>query len=260
VKKLLIDTIFEYPANVIAMFGSPLKGLLLFAPPILVSLFAVPDAWRRHREVTIFVWLAVGGLVSGFAFLRFFADEVWGPRYLHSAVAPLLLLIGASRTHFTLRRDGVLIPLVAMGVVISFLGCCFYYGSMHFASIRAGENNEEELQGDPRWNQIWFNARLFSIWWQHPAGAVLWKPDHQWMYDPPPGYPAPQAFDLKEWSQPQSYLITSWSAPHPGMRGVFWVLILLSGIGGPILLIVAARMVRRSRDPVLDAKAAGAPE
>jgi len=249
-KIFLADSMFQYLGNLIGMFGSPTKGLLLYAPPVLLALYAVPSAWRAHRPVTIFVLLAVGGIVSGFAFLRFFADEVWGPRYMHTCVAPLLLLIGAGRKHFSPRRDGVLFPLLAIGVLISFLGAFYYYGIVHFATMRAGENTEEELVGDPRWNQVWFNARMFTIWWKHPAGPVLWKPTHQWMYAAPPDAPPPKTIDLKEWSQPQSFLLRFWAVPRRGSLAGIWALLLVSAVAGPLLLIAAGyRLFGRARSP-----------
>ena len=42
----------------------------------------------------------------GSPFPRFFADEVWG----------------ASRSRFSLRRDALLLPLMALGVTIPFFG------------------------------------------------------------------------------------------------------------------------------------------
>ena len=238
-QKLLADSPYQYLGNVIGMFGSPTKGLLLFAPPVVLAVYAIPHAWRAHRELTIFALLSVAGIVSGFAFLRFFADEVWGPRYMHTTVVPLLLLIGAGRPRFSLWRDGALIPLAAVGVVISFLGCCYYYGNMHAATMSAGENNEEEMVGDPRWNQVWFNARLLTIWFEQKPGPVMWMPGHTWMYERPPDQPPDKTIDLKAWSSPQPLLLRGWGTPRPGVVGLMWVLLLVSGICGLLLLAAA---------------------
>jgi hypothetical protein len=249
-KPLMADSMFQYLGNVIGMFGSPTKGLLLYAPPTLLSLYAVPKAWRTRRDLTTFVLLVVGGTVSGFAALRFFADELWGPRYLYICVAPLLLLIAASRQQFCLRRDAMLIPLLALGVVVSFLGAYYYYGNMHFATMKAGQNSEEELVGDPRWNHVWFNARLFTIWWRHPAGPVPWTPEHQWMYERPKDVPPAKTIDLREWSQPQPMLVRTWGIPLSGTQRQIWVLLLLSGVAGPLLLITAGYgLLRRASSP-----------
>ena len=58
-------------------------------------------------------------MAGGFAFPRFFADEVWGP----------------SRSRFSLRRDALLLPRTALGVAISFSGAIYYYGILHFAVL-----------------------------------------------------------------------------------------------------------------------------
>jgi len=235
----LNDSAFKYLGSVIGMFGSPTKGLLLYAPIVLLSLYAVPRAWRAHRRVTVFALLAVGGIVAGFGFMRYFADEVWGPRYLHTCVAPLLLLIGASRREFSLGRDALMVPLLAFGVVISFLGAFYYYGNLYGATVQAGENSEEELLGDTKWNQVWFNGQLFTIWWKHPAGPVLWLPAQHWMWEAPRGTLAPNAVDLRAWSQPQALVIRSWGRPHSGLMGVVWVLLWICAFAGPLLLISA---------------------
>ena len=137
-RALMNDSVFQYLGGAIGLFGSPNKGLLLYAPLVVLGLCAIPAAWRAHREVTLFVLLALGGTVLGVSFMRHYADEVWGCRYLHSSVAPLVLLIGASRKQFCLRRDAVMVPLAVLGVVVSFLGAFYYYGNLHFATMRDG--------------------------------------------------------------------------------------------------------------------------
>ncbi len=254
-RSTMIDSVFQYLGSLIGLFGSPTKGLLLYAPLILLSLYAVPCAWRVRRDLTLFVLLTVGGLVGGFALVAYYADETWGARYLHSCVAPLVLLIGASRSRFS-WRDAAMIPLTALGVVISFLGAFYYYGNMHAASIRAGENNLAELVGDANWNQITFNARLFAIWWESPPGPVLWTPTQRWMWEIPPDAPPAKTINLAEWAQPQSLLLRSWNLPRKGYLAVGWVLLLLAGLIGPTMLVIAGLWCRPPPDvadrPVAD--------
>ncbi len=240
----IVDSAFQYLGSVIGLFGSPTKGLLLYAPLVLLSFCAIPSAWRIRRDLTLFVLLTAGGLVGGFALDIYYADETWGARYLHTCVAPLVLLIGASRDRFSWRRDAAMIPLTALGTVISFLGAFYYYGNMHAASIRAGENNLAELVGDAKWNQITFNARLFAIWWRSPPGAVLWTPTQHWMWEIPPDAPRAKTIDLTEWAQPQSLLLRGWNVPRKGRFGVLWFLLLLAGLIGPTMLVIAALRYR----------------
>ncbi|MGA2588347.1 MAG: hypothetical protein ABSH32_00390 [Bryobacteraceae bacterium] len=246
-RPLFIGSPFAYFSNMIGMLGSPTKGLFLFAPPLLVSVYAVPKAWRAHRDVTAFALLVVGGVMCGFAFLRFFADEVWGPRYLHCCVAPLLLIIGASRTRFSLRRDALLIPLTALGVAVSFLGAIYYYGVLHFAAIRTSQNSAEQLVGDPVWNQVQFNARLFEVWLKHPPGRVPWTPTHLWMYKRPPDLPPDKSIDLREFAQPQAMLVRFWGVPRPRLVSIVCALLLACAILGPLLLTGAGYLIWSQR-------------
>lgn len=243
VRPFLIDSPFLYFANMIGMFGSPVKGLFLFAPPLLLSVYAIPKAWRAHRNVTAFALLAVGGVVFGFAFFRFFADEVWGPRYLHCCVAPLLLIIGASRTRFSLRRDALLIPLTALGIAISFLGAIYYYGVLHVAATRTSQNSAEELVGDPALNQVRFNALLFGVWLKHPAAPVPWTPTHLWMYKRPPDLPPDKSIDLRDYAHPSSLLVRFWGVPRPRILSIICALLLAGAILGPLLLAGASYLI-----------------
>jgi hypothetical protein len=247
VRPLLIDSPFLFFANVIGMFGSPNKGLFIFAPPLLFSVYAVPKAWRAHRDITTFALLAVGGVVAGFAFLRFFADETWGPRYLHSCVAPLLLVIGASRRRFSLRRDALLVPLTALGIGVSFFGTLYYYGILHRAAVETGQNTAEQLNGDPVLNQVRFNARLFAVWLKHSPAQVSWTPRHLWIYSRPPELPPDKNVDLNRFSQPQAFIVRHWGVPRPAPLSVVFAVLIGFAVIGPLLLTAAGILIWTGR-------------
>ncbi len=249
VRPLLIDSVFLYFTNLIGMFGSPAKGLFVYAPPLLLSIYAIPRAWRAHRDVTAFALLAAGGVCCGFAMFRYFADEVWGPRYMHSCVAPLLLIIGAGRARFSPRRDALLLPLLAMGAAISFFGAIYYYGVRHGAATRTDQNSAQQLMSDPVLNEVRFNARLFGVWLSHPAAPVLWPPPRLWMYARPAGLPPRKTVDLRELARPQALLIRLWGIRRTGRLTVVYDLLLAAAAVGPLLLAAAAFLViaQRSR-------------
>ena len=196
---LLIDSPVYFFTYWIGLFGSPTKGLFVFCPVLLLSIYAIPEALRTHRRTAIFVVLLVVSMASSLALLRTYADEVWGPRYLHTVVAPLLLCIGIARPGFRWARDAFLLALAAIGAIVSFLGSLYSYGVWHLAATRASQNTLEWLQGDAVWNPIRFNARLFDTWIHGGANAPpsLWTPNHIWMY-----YPAPA--DMPAWKTPGS--------------------------------------------------------
>ena len=116
----LTSSAFQVFSNIIGVFGSPTKGLFVYSPLLLAGIYAVPRAFRVQREIVIYavlVTLCYLGLIS---LLRSPTDDLWGCRYMHVAIAPLILCIGAAWPHFRWRREGALVPLVLVGLVISF--------------------------------------------------------------------------------------------------------------------------------------------
>ena len=150
----LIGSTVDLFTNVIGIFGSPTKGLFVYAPVLLAMIYAVPVAFRRHRDITIFALLVTAGTVAFASVLRFPADEVWGSRYLHVAMAPLAVVIGAAWPAFDWKRHLPIAALGAIGVPVAFLGAFFYYGNLVAAGAAAGQNTMEWMTGDHVWNPI----------------------------------------------------------------------------------------------------------
>src|SRR5262249_30046059 len=156
------------------------------------------------REMTIFGLLVTAGMVALLSMLRITADELWGQRFLHVAVAPILLIIGAAWQRFEWRKH---VPLVALGVVgfaISFLGAFYYYGVRGWAADAAGQSVLEWLEGDSVWNEVHFDARLFSVWIKGGKDPVPWSPVHVWAWTTPPNAPPWKVINLRDYADPQS--------------------------------------------------------
>jgi hypothetical protein len=232
----LADSAFQVFANAIGVFGSPTKGLFVYAPVLLLSLYAVPRAFRGHRHIAIFALLVTGGTLALICLLITPADDVWGSRYMHVAIAPLLLCIGAAWPSFKWRRDAGLVALAAIGVAISFLGAFYYYGLQDFAARETNQNTMEWVTGDPDWNQVVFNARLFRIWLEGGTAPVVWTPKHFWIWTPPPDAPAWKSVDLRKYCQPQSFMVHHWRAPKSGIVLVAFLMYLGSLVVGVLLL------------------------
>jgi hypothetical protein len=213
----LTDSPFQLFTNVIGLFGSPTKGLFVYAPILLVTLYAIPQAFRRHRSTVIYTLLVVGGTLAMLAPLTTPVDETWGPRYLHTAVPLLLLCVGAAWPCFRWRRDIPLVALAALGLLISFLGAFYYYGVQDIAAARAGQNTIEWITGDTDWNHVTFNARLLRVWLAKGTGPVLWTPRHTWVWRPPVAAQEWKSVDLRDLCQPQSFMVRFWNAPKPGV-------------------------------------------
>jgi len=230
----LIDSPLQFYTNAVGVFGSPTKGLFVYAPILLLSVFALPKVFRTDRPIAVFTLLVTGCTVLFISLFRTTADETWGERYLHVAVAPLILCIGYAWPRFAWRRHVPAIILAGIGICVSFLGAFYYYGILDRAAKEAGQNTMEWMAGDQTWNPVLFNARLFQVWVSDGSAApVLWTPVHIWVWTPPPNAPPWKSINLKDYCQPQSFMLQFWHLPKSGVVlriFSFYVLWLVVGI------------------------------
>lgn len=244
----LIDTWLQYFINVIGIFGSPTKGLFVYCPVLLASVIAVPRVFRSHRHLAIFAVLITTCTIAFTSILINPGADGWGPRYLHAAVAPLILCIGAAWPRFSWRRSAVLIVLSVIGVAVSFLGAFFYYGVRDFATKATDQNTVEWQDGDLVWNPITFNARLFRVWLRNSPTPVLWTPKHIWQWTAPPDVMPWKTIDLREYCQPQSFMVRFWHVPKSGIvLGIFAMYVFSLGLGVLMLIWVVLRTVHEQK-------------
>jgi hypothetical protein len=244
IQRWLLDSPFQLFTNPIGIFASPSKGLFITAPVLLLGIYAIPRAWRTHRETTVFALLVTASMAAFISTLVVTADEAWGERYMHVAVAPLMVVIGAAWPRFEWKKHMALLFLGSVGLVISFLGAFYYYGERPMAAEAAKQNTMEWLSEDGVWNEIAFDARLFSVWWKGGTKPVLWTPAHLWAWSPPPGAMEWKSVNLPDYAEPQAFLIYSWKTRLTGSDLVVFRLCLMSLVSGPLLLLwVIARTV-----------------
>jgi hypothetical protein len=227
----LVRDPIAYLSNLLSFFGSPNKGLVFYAPAALLSLWLLPRVMTQNRPLALFALLTLFGLAGGFSLLKDWSDETWGPRYLHSALAPLFLCLAAGLREPSVRRKlrWPLAGLAAAGLSISFLGVLFYYGSLHQVCLSASQSTLEALQGDPVWNHARFNARLMRILSRRlgrsETPAETWVPAHIWFLKPPPGSPPAPTVDLAPYARPQPLILRDADEhdriPSAGLRRVF---------------------------------------
>ena len=223
--------------QVVGYFGSPNKGMIVYAPIVLLSFLAFPRALKEDRALAIFALLVLGGLVSGHALQKGYTDETWGPRYLEGAIAPLILCIGATRERLRLRTAAPVLILAAVGFYVSFLGVFFWYGVQQRAAIDVSQSTLETLQGDTVWNPILLHERLFSYYLHD--GQRFWTPDHIWWFAKPPDAPAVRDVDLAKYAFPQSFLIRFVRVPlHGGPRGLWYFYLACLPVG--LLFLIRA--------------------
>jgi hypothetical protein len=233
----------EYLLQVLGYFGSPNKGLIVYAPILLLSLLALTRMPKAHRPLTIFTLLTLCGLVGGYALLRIYTEETWGPRYLHTAVAPLMLCIGATRSRLRAAAAAPVLVLAALGFWVSFLGTFFWYGGPHVAARDASQSTLEAVQGDIIWNPILFDERLFSSYSR--GGPEWWMPDHTWWFERPLDAPTVRPVHLAQHAVPQPFLFRLWRAPiHGGPRRLWYFHLLCFPVG--VLLVARAGWLGRN--------------
>jgi hypothetical protein len=240
--------------NMIAFFASPNKGLLVFTPIALLGLWSLPKVWHTNRDLALFTFLVLGGLAGGFSLLTNWSDETWGPRYLHSGVAPLMLCYGATRNRLRMRNEIPLIALSAAGLVVAVLGWSFTYGSLHRATVQASQNTLENLQSDLVWNHVRFNGRLMALWWDKRKSGQ-WTPAHRWFFSRPPDAPQWKTLDLRPMAIPQPFLVRAWEVPRARFRHPIFLLQFACLWLGSGLLVWAGWACRRHERSTVPAAA-----
>jgi hypothetical protein len=227
--------------QVVGCLGSPNKGLIVYAPIVLLSFLAFPRFLKEHRSLAIFALLVLGGLLSGHSLQRAYTDETWGPRYLLAAIAPLILCIGATRERLRLRTVVPVLILATLGFWVSFLGAFFWYGVQQQAAIAASQSMLETLQGDIVWNPILLDERLLSYYLH--GGQRYWTPDHIWWFEKPSDAPIVKNVDLAQYAIPQSFLFRFWRVPlHGGIRRLWYFYLACLPVG--LLLLLRAGWVQ----------------
>jgi hypothetical protein len=233
-----VDSPLHFFSNSIGLIGSPTKGLLVFAPVLLIAVFAIPRSFVKRQDLTVFVLLLTGSMLAFLSLLIAPSDEVWGPRYLHVLIAPLLLCIGAAWSGSSWKLYCAVIVFATVGMVISFLGAFFYYGNRSGAMFEAGLNTMEWINGDPLWNEITFNARTFRVW-RKGCPSTMWMPHHVWVWEAPKGAAPWKSIDLQYFCTPQTMLFREWGNPLEGDPRTLFRICLVSAVLGALFLVAA---------------------
>ena len=232
--------------NFASFFGSANKGLWVFSPLCILGCYALPQAWRDHRKIAWFALLTLAGLAGGFSILRNWADETWGPRYLHSAIAPLSIVFAIvwyrMMSSNTVRT--IVGSLAVLGFITAALGAGFPYGFLSVAANMTGQNTLEGYQGDITLNHLRFNAKLLELW-LHPERNGLFTSDRKWFYERPAGTPPPKTFDLHVLARPQPVLIVFWRQARVDIVARLWLFYCTCLVIGCLLLFGAVWRTNR---------------
>lgn len=236
-RNVLIESPLTFLMNLWSQFFSINKGLIFFAPIAVAGLLAVRRAFRNAPQLAYFSCLTVGGAACSLSLLVPWEDEVWGPRYLHSAVAPLVLCLAAALRGAGLnrKRQSMLVAAAAFGLMVSFLGCIFYYGALHKAANAAGSSTLENLLNDPRFNHPRFNLKLLRS--RFSSTGEQWPQPERWWFEKPPDAPVQSSVNLRDYARLQPAMLDS---TQPRTLAVCLRFALLSGGALLVLVCVAA--------------------
>ncbi|HEV2125540.1 MAG TPA: glycosyltransferase family 39 protein [Chloroflexota bacterium] len=111
------------------------KGLILFAPPVLLGMAGLAMFRRRHGlEASTAALVFLAELLYFARWWAWHGDWSWGPRYLYIAVPFLLLgwlpfLSGWKRRALPLKA--IAVSLAGAGLIVSFLGIAIDYGGYY---------------------------------------------------------------------------------------------------------------------------------
>jgi hypothetical protein len=233
-----VDSFLTIFFNIVSLLVSPNKGLLIYCPVLIICLLGIHHAYQRSPQVAIFAGLTLAGL-AGCSLFFFYADETWGPRYLHSAVAPLIVCFATTResVRFRIRKELILVVLVSWGMAVSFLGAFYYYGTLQRAATQAGQATIETFQTDANWNHIRFNLMLLRVWEKGGTDRVEWTPTRHWWFEQPPDAAPLKTLNLRDYALPQSSLVRGWALEKTGPYLIVWWCYLICLIAGTLLLV-----------------------
>lgn len=111
----------DLPANIIGALGSPMKGLLIFYPILLVAIVTLSSAWRAAlswERAAALAGLAV--LLTQLSLNRYSGgDAFWGPRLVIEPLALACPLLARSVSEFSTTYGNLAIRwMIVAGIVI----------------------------------------------------------------------------------------------------------------------------------------------
>ncbi|MEO6726200.1 MAG: hypothetical protein ABIP14_13000 [Blastocatellia bacterium] len=252
----LVDSPLTALAQAFSFFGSANKSLLLFAPVVALSLFRLPQAYRARPRLVIFALLVLCGLAGGYSLVTVWAEETWGPRYLHSAIAPLMICLAATHPLREPHGQKKLALAAALGLLINLPGALVAYTGLHLAATNSSRSTLTALQYDPAFNHVRFNYRLLGLWMAAKFGGAtqpaLWPPPQTWWFAKPADAAPDRTVDLRTWAAPQAVLLRGWTpAMNISLRQPMLLRLLLGGsLGLSLALFVWLNiLLRRAEEP-----------
>jgi hypothetical protein len=158
------------------MLLSPNKSALLYSPPLVLALVAMPASVRAVPRLGLAMLAMVVPVFLVYATYRSWSGEyAWGPRFFVWAVPVVLVPIAWFVDRATTRwRRGVLGGVVAAGVAVQLLGCALYWD--HFIRIAIDVKNQWLGQPNRKGSYIADRGRGHCDSCFEDTYEVLWTP------------------------------------------------------------------------------------
>jgi hypothetical protein len=167
--------------GVYGLLLSPGKGLVWYAPPVLLAAWGLWRFARKHKAEVVFVLLLGASIVTLFALYAFWhGDGSWGPRYLIPflpfALLPAIALFDRLGSMAPLKSLAVAV-VVSLGFLINLLGVLVNFDTY----INLGYDDQARHfvpAASPivgHFNLLGQRLRLDDIGFNRPTGRVVLK-------------------------------------------------------------------------------------
>src|SRR5262245_6289828 len=209
--EIIVKDVTSFLLNVWSLFFSTNKSFFIFAPITILAAAGMSRAYQVNPRIVIFALLVVFGNVGALSLLLPWADEVWGPRYLHVCVAPLIICFALTKRDvgFELGKERLPVAALVLGFLITFPGCLISYKRLTQAAIGSTHSTIDSYLYDINYNHLKFNLKLAEILVKEKLHlrqeAQYWPPKPSWWYVDP---------EQKEWKQVN---LVDYASPQPAI-------------------------------------------
>lgn len=236
-------------AGVWGMVASPGKSVLLYSPPLFVTLVMLPRLWRHHRAACTAFLAAALPAFAIYASYKLDGDYAWGPRYTVFAVPAACLGIAVAIDAASRRWHRLALSVVvALGIGVQLLGNAFYWDHYIRISMDArvawlGTPDRRGAMVKPdKWGCQACFEDMHQLEWLPPFQPIL---GHLWLARAElAGDPVAKAETYAPWRRQTSLSLASaiskdfdrvrldwwgmlWISDFPAHRGAGWTLLAL---------------------------------
>jgi hypothetical protein len=161
------------------MLASPNKSALLYSPPLVLALIALPAAVRARPRLGLAMLTMVVPVFAIYCTYRSWSgDYAWGPRFFVWATPVVLVPIAWALDAATTRlRRAVIVGVVALGLSVQVLGSALYWD--HFIRIAIDTKNQWLGQPDRSGSYIATRGRGHCDSCFEDTYELLWTPAFQ---------------------------------------------------------------------------------